>query len=70
MWNKWPGKVQAAPPTLPGTTLKMGPSDSHPVEGNESCKLTNLRENSGHILKEPLVLLITRTASPFDRNTA
>ena len=69
MWNKWPAKVRAAPPTLPGTRLKMGRSDFHPVEGKETSKQTNLRENSEHILQELLASLITRTAFPYDRNT-
>lgn len=69
MWNKWPGNVQAAPPTLPGTRLKRGCSDFHPVEGNETSKQTNPSENTEHILQELLAFLITRTAFPYDRNT-
>lgn len=69
MWNKWPGKVQAAPPTLPGTRLKRGCSDFHPVEGNETSEQTNPRENAEHILQELLAFLITRTAFPYGRNT-
>jgi len=69
MWNKWLGKVRAAPPTLPGARLKMRSSDFQRVEGNETSKWSNLRENSERTLQELLALLITRTAFPSDRNT-
>lgn len=62
MWKKW---LQA----LPGTRLKTGSLDVHPVDGNETSKRTSLRENSEHILQEPLALLITRASFPYDRNT-